>query len=65
MEWISFIKQYVRMPRFGGAIVPSSKYLANKIIENIDFRHARLSWNMDRAQACLRTNCYLTGSRKR
>lgn len=41
MEWISFIREYMRMPRFVGAIVPSSKYLANKMIENIDFRQAR------------------------
>lgn len=40
MERISFIKQYIVKPRTVGAILPSSKYLAKKVIENINFEHA-------------------------
>ena len=41
MEILSFIKQYIAKPRSVGAILPSSKYLANRMIENIDFKCAR------------------------
>lgn len=40
MYGLSFIKQYITKPRNVGAILPSSKYLANKMIENIDFETA-------------------------
>ena len=38
---ISFILQYIKKPRTVGAILPSSRYLANKMIENIDFKQAK------------------------
>ena len=41
MSIYSFIKQYVSMPRTVGAILPSSKYLAEKMVRNIDFANAR------------------------
>jgi len=41
MSIYSFIKQYVSKPRTVGAILPSSKYLADKMIQNIDFTNAR------------------------
>ena len=41
MQIISFLKQYITNPRTVGAILPSSKYLARKMIENIDFNTAR------------------------
>ncbi|EHI97656.1 hypothetical protein CDLVIII_0949 [Clostridium sp. DL-VIII] len=41
MEILSFIKQYITKPRTVGAILPSSKYLANKMIEDIEFKSAR------------------------
>lgn len=40
MKILSFIKEYITKPRTVGAILPSSKYLANKMIENIDFKSA-------------------------
>jgi phospholipid N-methyltransferase len=40
MELLSFLKQYIEKPRTVGAILPSSKYLANKMVENIDFKSA-------------------------
>jgi len=40
MEILSFLKQYIIKPRTIGAIFPSSKYLASKMIENIDFNYA-------------------------
>jgi len=40
MKKISFIKQYLRHPKSVGAILPSSKYLANKMVEGIDFKNA-------------------------
>lgn len=41
MERLSFIKQYITKPRTVGAILPSSKYLADKMVEEIDFSSAR------------------------
>lgn len=41
MEILSFLKQYIIKPRTVGAILPSSKYLASRMIENIDFNTAR------------------------
>ncbi|BCZ46203.1 SAM-dependent methyltransferase [Clostridium gelidum] len=38
---ISFILQYIKKPRTVGAILPSSRYLANKMMENIDFKQAK------------------------
>ncbi|MEW9094729.1 MAG: rRNA adenine N-6-methyltransferase family protein [Clostridiaceae bacterium] len=32
-----FIKEFVKNPKFIGAVAPSSKYLAEKMIEDIDF----------------------------
>lgn len=40
MKIFTFIKQYITMPRFVGAILPSSKYLASKMVEDIDFQQA-------------------------
>jgi len=40
MEILSFLKQYIIKPRTVGAIFPSSKYLAKRIIENIDFDYS-------------------------
>lgn len=40
MDVLSFIKQYITKPRTVGAIFPSSKYLAKRMIENIDFNCA-------------------------
>jgi phospholipid N-methyltransferase len=40
MKEISFILQYIKKPRTIGAILPSSKYLANKMIEGVDFEQA-------------------------
>lgn len=40
MDGLSFIKQYITKPRTVGAILPSSKYLASKMVENIDFKTA-------------------------
>lgn len=40
MELLSFLKQYITKPRTVGAILPSSKYLAKRMIENIDFKSA-------------------------
>ena len=37
MDWLTFIKQYITKPKTVGAILPSSKHLAVKMIENIDF----------------------------
>lgn len=41
MDKLSFIKQYITKPRTVGAILPSSKYLADKMVEGIDFSSAR------------------------
>ncbi|WP_040949430.1 class I SAM-dependent methyltransferase [Gorillibacterium massiliense] len=40
MELFSFIKEYVTNPRAVGAVLPSSKYLAKKMIGQIDFKNA-------------------------
>lgn len=36
-----FVKEFYKNPQFIGAIAPSSKYLAEKMIENIDFQRCR------------------------
>ncbi|MGH4117433.1 class I SAM-dependent methyltransferase [Clostridium sp.] len=33
-----FIKEFIKNPEFIGAVAPSSKYLAEKMIENINFK---------------------------
>jgi len=38
---LSFIKQYVTKPRTVGAVLPSSKYLAEKMMRGIDFNAAK------------------------
>lgn len=40
MSHISFLKQYIKDPRRIGALIPSSKHLAHKMIEGIDFEKA-------------------------
>lgn len=40
MEVVSFLKNYIKYPRMIGAICPSSKALAKKMMENIDFENA-------------------------
>jgi phospholipid N-methyltransferase len=37
-----FLKEYVRHPRDIGAFAPSSRYLALRMIEDIDFKRARV-----------------------
>jgi len=41
MKKLSFISQYVFKPRTVGAILPSSKYLAAKMVQSIDFAAAK------------------------
>lgn len=41
MRELSFILQYIKKPRTTGAILPSSKYLAKKMVEDIDFENSR------------------------
>jgi phospholipid N-methyltransferase len=41
MKELSFILQYIRKPRATGAILPSSNYLADKMVEDVDFKHAK------------------------
>lgn len=41
MSRLSFLWQYIFRPRAVGAVLPSSKYLADKMVEGIDFAGAR------------------------
>ncbi|MFE6168600.1 class I SAM-dependent methyltransferase [Viridibacillus arvi] len=41
MKSFSFIFQYLLNPREIGAVLPSSNYLAAKMVESIDFRNAK------------------------
>lgn len=41
MKWLFFLYQYIREPRTVGAILPSSKYVAKKMIDQIDFSDAK------------------------
>lgn len=41
MKKTSFILQYIKKPRTVGAILPSSNYLADKMIEDIDFKKTK------------------------
>lgn len=38
MEWVTFIKEYIKRPSTVGAVLPSSKRLASKMIESINFK---------------------------
>lgn len=38
---LGFLKEYIKHPRSVGAIAPSSKHLADKMVENIDFKEAK------------------------
>lgn len=40
MNFLLFLKQYITKPRTVGAVFPSSKYLATKMIENVDFNYS-------------------------
>lgn len=40
MDFLLFLKQYITKPRTVGAVLPSSKYLAGKMIESVDFNHS-------------------------
>ncbi|MBH0168339.1 class I SAM-dependent methyltransferase [Fictibacillus sp. 18YEL24] len=41
MKFLSFLAQYISNPRTVGAVLPSSSYLADKMVESIDFQQAR------------------------
>ncbi|MBC2579569.1 class I SAM-dependent methyltransferase [Clostridium sp. DJ247] len=41
MESFSFIREYIRKPRTVGAILPSSTRLANKMVQDVNFKDAR------------------------
>jgi len=41
MSGLSFLKEYITKPRTVGAIWPSSKYLAKKMMANVDFATAK------------------------
>lgn len=40
MKWVNFLLEYVKSPRTVGAIAPSSKELAKKMVQDIDFSNA-------------------------
>ena len=41
MSIVLFLKEYILNPKYVGAVAPSSKYLAQKMIEPIDFKIAK------------------------
>ena len=41
MKKTNFLKQYLKNPRRVGAVAPSSKWLAEKMVSDIDFEHAK------------------------
>ena len=41
MSRMSFLKQYIFKPRTVGAVLPSSKYLAKKMVSSINFAEAK------------------------
>ena len=41
MNGLKFLKEYITKPRTVGAVWPSSKYLAKKMIANVDFAKAK------------------------
>ena len=40
-ETVIFLSQYITNPRSIGAVLPSSKFLADKMVESIDFKKAK------------------------
>ncbi|WP_321970021.1 rRNA adenine N-6-methyltransferase family protein, partial [Bacillus mycoides] len=41
MKPLSFLSQYITNPRNVGAVLPSSKFLADKMVESINFKEAK------------------------
>ena len=41
MKTLNFLKQYLKTPRRVGAVAPSSRWLAEKMVSDIDFENAR------------------------
>lgn len=37
---LEFIKEFIKNPRFIGAVAPSSRHLAEKMLEDIDFKNS-------------------------
>ncbi|KZE63978.1 SAM-dependent methyltransferase [Fictibacillus phosphorivorans] len=41
MKFLSFLAQYISNPRSVGAVLPSTRYLADKMVKKIDFNQAK------------------------
>lgn len=41
LKFLSFLAQYISNPRSVGAVLPSSRYLADKMVKKIDFNQAK------------------------
>ncbi len=41
LKFLSFLAQYISNPRSVGAVLPSSSYLADKMVRSIDFNNAK------------------------
>ena len=46
MKHLSFLSQCITNPRNVGAVLPSSKFLAEKMMENINFEKLNILLNM-------------------
>ena len=41
-DHLSFLKQYIKNPKQVGAVFPSTRFLVQKMLETVDFEHARI-----------------------
>ncbi|WML37468.1 rRNA adenine N-6-methyltransferase family protein [Clostridium sp. OS1-26] len=41
MKWVKFLIEYVKSPRTVGAVAPSSEKLADRMVNDIDFKNAK------------------------
>lgn len=57
MKRLLFLFQYIGKPRTVGSILPSSRFLGDKMMEGIDFKKANTLSNMDQVQVYSQKNC--------
>lgn len=57
MKRLLFLFQYIVNPRTVGAILPSSRYLGDKMVKGIDFKKAATLSNTGRVRVYLQKNC--------
>ena len=56
MQLITFLHEFIKHPKHTGAVAPSSKILAKKMVDVIDFNKAKCIVELGLVQESLRKN---------